>query len=105
MKQDFLHIHDYSAKVINDLITTAEVVKRRFHQKESFEPFGGMSMAMIFAKPSARTRISFETGFQWMGGHALYLSANDIQIGKREAIKDVARVVSRYKRFDHGAVV
>lgn len=62
---------------------------------------------MIFAKPSARTRISFETGFEWMGGHALYLGPNDIGIGKREAVKDIARVVSRYndmimaRLFDH----
>lgn len=111
MKQDFLHINDYSTQVIGELIMTAETVKRRFHQKETFEPFGGMSMAMIFAKPSARTRISFETGFHWMGGHALYLSANDIQIGKREAIKDIARVVSRYndlimaRLFDHQHIV
>jgi ornithine carbamoyltransferase len=51
---------------------------------------------MIFAKPSARTRVSFETGFCWMGGHALYLTPQDIAIGKREAVKDVARVLSRY---------
>ncbi len=51
---------------------------------------------MIFAKPSARTRVSFETGFTWMGGHALYLGPNDIGIGKREAVKDIARVFSRY---------
>jgi ornithine carbamoyltransferase len=53
-------------------------------------------MAMIFAKPSARTRISFETGFFRMGGHALYLGPSDISIGKREAVKDIARVVARY---------
>ena len=51
---------------------------------------------MIFAKPSARTRVSFETGFEWMGGHALFLGPNDIGIGKREAIKDISRVFSRY---------
>ncbi len=53
-------------------------------------------MAMIFAKPSARTRISFETGFYRMGGHALYLGPSDISIGKREAVKDIARVIARY---------
>lgn len=111
MKQDFLHINDYSADVINELIITAATVKKRFHQKESYKPFGGMSLAMIFAKPSARTRISFETGFHWLGGHALYLGANDIQIGKREAIKDIARVISRYndlmmaRLFDHQHIV
>ena len=62
---------------------------------------------MIFAKPSARTRVSFETGFEWMGGHALFLGPNDIGIGKREAIKDISRLFSRYndmvmaRLFDH----
>jgi ornithine carbamoyltransferase len=62
---------------------------------------------MIFAKPSARTRVSFETGFEWMGGSALFLGPNDIGIGKREAIKDISRLFSRYndmimaRLFDH----
>ena len=62
---------------------------------------------MIFAKPSARTRISFETGFEWLGGHALFLGPSDIEIGKREAIKDISRLFSRYndlimaRLFDH----
>ena len=66
---------------------------------------------MIFAKPSARTRVSFETGFEWMGGHALFLGPNDIGIGKREAIKDISRVFSRYndmimaRLFDHKHIV
>jgi ornithine carbamoyltransferase len=66
---------------------------------------------MIFAKPSARTRVSFETGFEWMGGHALFLGPNDIGIGKREAIKDIARVFSRYndlimaRLFDHQHII
>lgn len=53
-------------------------------------------MAMIFAKPSARTRISFESGMYQLGGYALYLAPGDIGIGKREAVKDIARVISRY---------
>jgi ornithine carbamoyltransferase len=66
---------------------------------------------MIFAKPSARTRISFETGFFRMGGHALYLGPQDISIGKREAVKDIARVIARYndvimaRLFDHDHVL
>ena len=53
-------------------------------------------MAMIFAKPSARTRISFETGIKKLGGYALYLSPDDISLDKREAVKDIAQVISRY---------
>ena len=71
-------------------------LKIKFHKKETYKPFQDRSLAMIFAKPSARTRVSFETGFEWMGGHALFLGPNDIGIGKREAIKDISRVFSRY---------
>lgn len=53
-------------------------------------------MAMIFAKPSMRTRVSFETGFSLLGGHAIYLGPDDIQMGKREETRDVARVLCRY---------
>lgn len=53
-------------------------------------------MAMIFAKPSMRTRVSFETGFYLLGGHAIYLGPKDIEMGKREETRDVARVLSRY---------
>lgn len=53
-------------------------------------------MAMIFAKPSMRTRVSFETGFFLLGGHAIYLGPKDIEMGKREETRDVARVLSRY---------
>jgi len=66
---------------------------------------------MIFAKPSARTRISFETGMYQLGGYALYLSPNDIGIGKREAVKDIAQVISRYndiimaRLFQHQHIV
>ena len=62
----------------------------------SFQPFKGKSMAMIFAKPSMRTRVSFETGFFLLGGHAIYLGPDDIQMGKREETRDVARVLSGY---------
>lgn len=53
-------------------------------------------MAMIFAKPSARTRVSFETGFAWMGGHAIYLAPQDIGLGTRESASDLAQLFSRY---------
>ena len=85
----------------------AKVVKGKFRQKADYPHFKNKSLAMIFAKPSARTRVSFETGFEWMGGHALFLGPNDIGIGKREAIKDISRVFSRYndmimaRLFDH----
>ena len=96
MPRHFLHIADYSKDELWDILHLAKEIKTKFHNREDYKPFNGQSLAMIFAKPSARTRISFETGFTWMGGHALFLGPNDIGIGKREAIKDIARVVSRY---------
>ena len=94
MKRDFLHVTDFTADEIHDTFALAREVKARFKGREDYKPFKDHTMAMIFAKPSARTRISFETGFFRMGGHALYLDPNTIQIGKREATKDIARVMS-----------
>jgi ornithine carbamoyltransferase len=96
MKRDFLHITDFSTDEIHATLDLACEIKAKFKARDDYKPFKDQSMAMIFAKPSARTRISFETGFFRMGGHALYLGPKDIEIGKREAIKDIARVVSRY---------
>jgi len=68
-------------------------------------------MAMIFAKPSARTRVSFETGFFRLGGHALFLGPNDIGIGKRESVSDIANVLSRFndmimaRLFEHNHIL
>lgn len=61
-----------------------------------YKPLDGKTMAMIFTKPSMRTRVSFETGFYKLGGHAIYLGPDTIEFGKREATKDIARVLSRY---------
>ena len=107
MKRDFLHITDFTSEEIWETLELARWIKNKFHSGLEYHPFNDRSLAMIFAKPSARTRVSFETGFEWMGGHALFLGPNDIGIGKREAIKDIARVVSRYndvimaRLFDH----
>ncbi len=96
MKRDFIHITDFTTTEILDTLELARELKEKFHKKDKHHIFMDRSLAMIFAKPSARTRVSFETGFTWMGGHALYLGPNDIGIGKREAVKDIARVFSRY---------
>jgi len=107
MQKHFLHLSDYSSDQIWELLHLAKELKIKFHNKEKYKPFKDRSLAMIFAKPSARTRVSFETGFEWMGGHALFLGPNDIGIGKREAIKDISRLFSRYndiimaRLFDH----
>ena len=96
MMKHFLHISDYTNEELWEIMKLAKSVKKKFHAREDYPHFKNKSLAMIFAKPSARTRVSFETGFEWMGGHALFLGPNDIGIGKREAIKDISRVFSRY---------
>ena len=107
----FLHISDYTTEELWEIMELAKSVKKKFHNREDYPHFKNKSLAMIFAKPSARTRVSFETGFEWMGGHALFLGPNDIGIGKREAIKDISRVFSRYndmimaRLFDHKHII
>ena len=78
MAKHFLHLSDFSNKEIWDLLNLASDLKSKFYNKINYSSFKNQSLAMIFAKPSARTRVSFETGFQWMGGSALFLGPNDI---------------------------
>lgn len=114
MPKHFLHITDLTTDEILDLFQAAARTKAHFkarqdagQARQDYRPFQGLTLAMLFAKPSARTRISFETGFYRLGGHALYLDPASIGIGKREAVKDIARVLSRYndiilaRLFDH----
>ena len=107
MKRDFLHITDFESNEITETLDLAIEIKTKLKNNENYKPFKDQSLAMIFAKPSARTRVSFETGFFRLGGHALYLGPNDIGIGKREAVKDISRVLSGYndmimaRLFDH----
>ena len=107
MKQDFLHITDFDTNEIMETLDLAIEIKTKLKNNENYKPFKNQSLAMIFAKPSARTRVSFETGFFRLGGHALYLGPKDIGIGKREAVKDISRVLSGYndmimaRLFDH----
>ena len=111
MKRDFIHITDFTTEEIWDTLELAKEIKAKLNNRQDFKPFKDHSLAMIFAKPSARTRISFETGFFQLGGHALFLGPNDIGLGKREAIKDIARVFSRYndmimaRLFDHRHII
>ncbi|PON93418.1 Ornithine/putrescine carbamoyltransferase [Trema orientale] len=95
--KDFLHIDDFDKDTILKILDRAAEVKALLKSGErTFLPFKGKTMAMIFAKPSMRTRVSFETGFFLLGGHAIYLGPDDIQMGKREETRDVARVLSCY---------
>ena len=91
-----IKVDDFSKEEILDLFSLASDLKSKYRNKEEFKPFNNHSLAMIFAKPSARTRVSFETGFSWMGGHAIYLAPQDIGLGKRESAADLAQLFSRY---------
>ncbi len=111
MKKDFLHITDFSSEEIHELFDLAAKLKRETKGGKSHHYFQGKSLAMIFQKPSARTRVSFEVGAHQLGGYALYLSPSDIGLGKRETIADIARVLSRYndmimaRVFDHDHIL
>ncbi len=91
-KRDFLKIPDFSAGETSELLKLAAGMKAgRYREK----PLAGRTLAMIFAKSSTRTRVSFEVGALQLGGHALFLSSRDIQLGRGEPIRDTARVLSR----------
>jgi len=92
--KDFIEIHDYSAAEVMDIFRlAAEMKKQPAKFNRSLE---GQTLAMIFEKSSTRTRVSFEVGMFQLGGHALFLSSRDIQLGRGEPIYDTAKVLSRY---------
>jgi len=106
-KRDFLAVTDLSRDDVVRLFDLAHRMKTGAYRET---PLAGKTLAMIFAKSSTRTRVSFEVGMYQLGGQALFLSSRDIQIGRGEPIPDTARVLSRYvngimiRTFDHGEV-
>src|SRR5690606_1191194 len=91
--RDFLTLADFTAEELTYLLDVADRLKA--------DPLGTRSLvrknlALLFEKPSMRTRVSFEVGMNQLGGHAIVLSPEQVQLGKRESICDVARVLSRY---------
>ncbi len=92
MKKDLLSITDLSRKEIEGLIEKA----RRMKKEEPTPVLSGRTLALLFEKPSLRTRVSFEMAMHQLGGHSIYLSPQDVGVGKREGVADVARVLSRY---------
>lgn len=92
-KRDFLAVPDLSRPELLALFDLAARMKRGAFRER---PLEGKTLGMIFAKSSTRTRVSFEVGAFQLGGHALFLSARDIQLGRGEPIRDTARVLSRY---------
>ena len=93
MPQDFLAIPDFTSAELRALFDLAESMRTG---RYTAKPLAGKSLAMIFMKSSTRTRVSFEVGAWQLGGHALFLSPRDVQLGRGEPIADTARVLSRY---------
>ncbi|MDD5130247.1 MAG: ornithine carbamoyltransferase [Candidatus Omnitrophica bacterium] len=105
MKKDLLSIKDLTTKEIEEMFDLAVKLKRN---KSKFNKvLAGKTLALIFQKPSNRTRVSFEVGMYQLGGNSIYLSPGEINLGVREAVKDVAKTISRYvdgivlRTFEH----
>jgi ornithine carbamoyltransferase len=107
-KRDLLSIPDFTRDEISALFDLAALMKAGAYREQ---PMAGKTLGMIFTKSSTRTRVSFEVGTFQLGGHALFLSSRDIQLGRGEPIRDTARVLSRYvdgimiRTFAHDDVV
>ncbi|MDD2213239.1 MAG: ornithine carbamoyltransferase [Oscillospiraceae bacterium] len=109
--KDFLRLYDYSRSQLEAILDLADQLKADRQAGREHPLLKGQSLGMIFAKSSTRTRVSFEVGMYQLGGEALFLSSNDIQLGRGETIADTARVMSRYldgimiRTFSHSDVV
>jgi ornithine carbamoyltransferase len=111
MKKDFLSVSDFSTSELQNILDLAIILKREYFASGNIPLFKNKVLAMIFSKPSLRTRISFDMAMRHLGGDALFISPDEIGLGKRESIADVARVLSGYVQgimarvFDHAHVV
>ena len=111
MHKDFLDIADYSGEELLKLLDLAVDLKKAYRQGGNGPILKGKVLAMIFQKPSLRTRVSFDMGMRHLGGDALYLSPAEIGLGKRESIADVARVLEGYvngimaRVFEHAHIL
>ncbi len=109
--RNLVSLKDFSTEEIWQVLKTAEQLKLGYYRNEQPKLLADKTLAMIFQKPSLRTRVSFEAGMTRLGGHAIYLSPSDIKLGERETTEDIAIVVSRYadiimaRVFGHEIVV
>jgi len=94
--KDLLSVHDLSTIDVNKILDLAKTLKAQLRNGKQHHLLKGKTLGMIFQKSSTRTRVSFEVGMWQLGGSALFLNANDLQIGRGEPVKDTARVLSRY---------
>ncbi|EGK10641.1 ornithine carbamoyltransferase [Kroppenstedtia eburnea] len=108
--RDCLTLLDFTPREIQGLVDEALGMKQAWKEGKADRPLTGKTLAMIFDKPSTRTRISFETGMAQLGGHPLHLNRGDLQLGRGESLPDTARVLSGYvdavliRTFSHEAV-
>lgn len=106
----FLTLKDLSSKELKQLLSRATELKKIHREGTVYEPLKNRVLAMIFEKSSTRTRVSFESGMAQFGGHALFLSSRDTQLGRGEPVEDSARVVSSMvdavmiRTFDHSTI-
>ncbi|OAB42953.1 ornithine carbamoyltransferase [Paenibacillus glacialis] len=109
--RDFIELDDFTPAEIQYLIDLAIDIKHKQKNGEVYQPLKGKTIGLIFEKSSTRTRVSFEVGAFQLGAHALFLSKNDIQLGRGEIISDTAQVLSRYldgmmiRTFGHENVI
>ncbi len=94
--RDLLSLHHFTPSEISLILDTADAFRDKLKRREPHRYLEGKTLGMIFQKSSTRTRVSFEVGMYQLGGHALFLSAADLQLGRGESIADTARVLSRY---------
>ncbi len=94
--RDFVRIGTWNSEELKTALDLADELKELRRQREPHELLPGRMLGMIFQKPSTRTRVSFEVGIVELGGYGLYLSANDLQLGRGETIKDTGHVLERY---------
>jgi ornithine carbamoyltransferase len=105
--KDFISLADLSQQEIWNILSRAKELKEEWRSGGNHPLLKGKVLGMIFQKPSLRTRVSFDMAMLHLGGHALYLSPDEIGLGKRESVADIARVLSRYvdiimaRVFDH----
>jgi ornithine carbamoyltransferase len=108
MQKSFLQVTDFNENELRETLKSAIDLKKK--KGQILDVLKGKTVACIFHKPSLRTRISFEVGISELGGHSLYITDNEIQLGVRESIHDVAKVLSRYvgmieiRTFSHKSV-
>ncbi|MGB1155545.1 MAG: ornithine carbamoyltransferase [Alphaproteobacteria bacterium] len=96
MTRHFLDLKDVDATELRSIIQGAKTIKAARAAGSEKRPLAGKTLAMIFEKPSTRTRVSFECAIKQLGGEAVVLNANDMQIGRGESVHDTAKVLSRY---------